>query len=89
MPISFAKAILPLFRQGDIACMSRFGVQLDDYAYMGDPGGDGTYPDYANARDVYAHLTGATSPRMPAGGPYWSDSQLELFDQWMTDGFQA
>jgi hypothetical protein len=89
MTVSFAQSIVPLFRSADVACMKKYGVGLDDYAYMSDPAGDGTYPDHANARDVYDHLTGVTPPRMPMGGPYWSSEQLKLFEQWMADGFLA
>jgi hypothetical protein len=89
MPLSFADDIAPLFNSGDVSCMARFGVRLDDYAYISDPTSDGTFADHANARDVYAHLTGDTTPRMPMGGPYWSTTQLQLFAQWMTDGFLA
>jgi hypothetical protein len=89
MPVSFAQEIAPLFRPIDIACMRKYGVRLDDYLYMGDPTGDGTYSDYANGRYVYAHLTGVAQPQMPMGGPYWSSDQLQLFEQWMTEGFLA
>jgi hypothetical protein len=89
MPLSFAADILPLFRPGDVACMARFGVNLSDYGYMSDPTGGDTFADYANARAVYAHLTGDMTPRMPNGGPYWPDAQIALFAQWMTDGFLA
>jgi hypothetical protein len=89
MPVSFAQEIAPLFRPGDVSCMARLGVSLSDYTYMSDPGGDGTYADHANARNVYARLTGTTLPQMPMGGPYWPSAQLQLFDQWMTDGFLA
>jgi hypothetical protein len=89
MPPSFAQDIEPLFRPRDISCMARFAVRLNDFAYMSDPGGDDTYPDHANARNVFAHLTGTVTPRMPLGGPFWTDAQLQLFDQWMTDGFLA
>ena len=89
MPLSFAKSIAPLFQPNDVACMKKYSVRLDDFAYMSDPVGDGTYPDHANARDVYAHLTGAAPPQMPMDGPFWSSDQLKLFEQWMTDGFLA
>jgi hypothetical protein len=88
-PVSFAQDIAPLFNQQDIACMSRFGVLLSDPSYMSDATGSDQFPDHANARNVHARLTGAATPRMPMGGPYWSDDQLQLFNQWMTDGFQA
>jgi hypothetical protein len=89
MPVSFATDIEPLFRPTDIACMHRFGVELNDYGYMSDATGDDTFPDHANARHVYARLTGDELPRMPMGGTFWSDEQLACFNQWMTDGFQA
>ena len=89
MPVSFAGEIAPLFNARDVACMTRRGVKLDDYGYMADAAGDGTYPDHANARDVLARLTGDEQPQMPMGGPYWPDTQIETFKQWMADGFAA
>src|ERR1700759_4514286 len=83
-PVSFATDIQPLFRPQDIQCMNGFGVALDDYNYMSDPTGDGTYPDHANAHAVYDHLTGTSQPQMPMGGPYWTAAQLQLFQNWMT-----
>jgi hypothetical protein len=64
--------------------MSGFGVLLNNYGYMSDLAGDGTYPDHANANAVYDRLTGTTPPRMPMGGPYWTSAQLQLFKDWMT-----
>ena len=89
MPKSFATDILPLFRPIDIGCMrpQPHGVLLDDVDYMSDATGDGIYPDHANARHVYGHLTGHEHPRMPKGGPFWSDTDLATFAQWMEDGF--
>jgi hypothetical protein len=76
---SFQNDILPLFRQVDINHMKPMGVLLDQYTYMSTP---------ANAQDVYNHLTGASTPRMPMGGPFWSEAQLQLFQNWMTGGYQ-
>lgn len=87
--VSFAKDILPLFRHGDVACMARFGVSLNEFGYMSDATGDHSFADHANARNVYARLTGAAKPQMPKGGPFWSDAQLQLLNQWMSDGFLA
>jgi hypothetical protein len=56
---------------------------------MSDATGNETFADHANARDVYARLAGTETPRMPMGGPYWIDAQLQLFEQWMIDGFLA
>jgi hypothetical protein len=89
MAVSFAKDILPLFRPIDIQHMARRGVHLDQYAYMSDPAGNATYPDHAHAQDVYCYLTGDCTPQMPPGGPFWSPDQLKLYNQWMTNGFQA
>jgi hypothetical protein len=86
--VSFAAQIAPLFRNQDVFCMNPLAVRLKDYAYMSDGAGDGTYADHANARHVYARLTGDETPRMPAGGPFWSQAQLQLFDDWMDGGFQ-
>jgi hypothetical protein len=88
MAVSFARDILPLFRPVDIQHMARRGGYLDQYPYTSDPAGRDAYPDHANARDVYCFLTGDCTPRMPPGGPYWSDTQLALYNQWMTDAFQ-
>jgi hypothetical protein len=82
----------------DINHMAPFQINLDEYAYMSDPAGDGKFPDHANARSAYATLCPtprptATDPKaqdppeMPPGGPYWSPEQLQLYDQWMKDGF--
>jgi hypothetical protein len=82
-PVSFARNIRPLFRPIDIAHMLPFGVRLGDYAYMADPSGD-----FRNARSVVAYLLGTHEPRMPLGGPFWTDAQLQLYQRWMDDGCQ-
>jgi hypothetical protein len=89
MATSFATQIRPLFTPKDTSCMSSFGVLLDDYTYMSDPTGDREFGDHANARQVYARLTGTKKPQMPKGGPFWNNAQLALFKQWMDDGFAA
>ncbi len=87
--VSFAKDIKPLFTARDLNCMKGEAVYLGDYAYMSDPSSDSTFPDYAHARNVFAHLNGTSEPRMPMGGPFWSDAQIKLFESWMSDGFKA
>lgn len=89
MPVSFTTDIRPLFTNSDIDCMSGLGVELASYDYMSAAAGDDHFADHAHARDVLAHLTGARRPRMPSGGPYWADTQIALFTQWMADGFLA
>lgn len=86
-PPTFYQDIVPLFRQLDVECMRNMGVLLLDYAYMSDPAGDSSYPDHANANNVLDRLTGKTTPQMPLGGPYWSQDNLDLFQQWMACGY--
>jgi hypothetical protein len=92
--VSYATQIKPLFTAQDISCMGGMGVKLDDYAWMSDADGGGmsnctNFPDHMHARTVYAHLTGACQPQMPLGGSPWGKSDLDLYNQWMTDGFTA
>jgi hypothetical protein len=75
--VSFAKDILPLFRQVDKEHMSAMEVYLDDYTFMSDP---------AHAQSVYEYLNGTQQPQMPPGGPYWTKEQLNLFSAWMAGG---
>lgn len=78
-PVSFANDIVPLFRPMDVECMKARGVFLIAYDYMKQPG---------NANDVLAMLKPDADPRMPYGGPYWSDDAIALFQAWIDDGFQ-
>ena len=75
--VSFERDIRPLFREIDIDHMGPMGVTLDSYDYMSDP---------SNAQSVYEYLTGDQEPRMPIGGPYWSQEQLELYSRWLEAG---
>jgi hypothetical protein len=81
-PVSFGADIKPLFRPNDIQCMKRRGVLLDDYAYMSDANNN-----HEHAQNVNDYLMGAQQPRMPLGGPYWSQDQLDLFSKWMAEGY--
>lgn len=83
MSTSFGKDIAPLFTDRDAHCMGGMGVHLREYDYMANPEGDAAYLDYANARHVLARLKGTETPRMPPGGPNWSDDQIALFESWM------
>ena len=79
VPLSFERDILPLFRAVDIDHMAPMGVMLDDFAWMSDA---------ENAAKVHQFLTGELTPRMPPGGPFWSDEQLGTFSAWMEGGRQ-
>jgi len=81
--VSFARHIRPLFRPIDVAHMLPFNVNLGAYEYMADP-----TDSYRNARTVLAFLSGARQPRMPIGGPFWTEAQLKLYERWMSDGCQ-
>ena len=78
-PPTFYQDIAPLFRQMDVECMRNMGVLLLDYTYMSTP---------TNAQTVLTRLSGNTQgSQMPLGGPYWSQDNLDLFQQWIVCGF--
>jgi hypothetical protein len=79
--ISFSADIKPLFRVIDVLHMKRYGVELDNYTYMSNPG---------NANRVLETLSphDGKPPIMPPGGPFWTPDQLALFTQWQNDGYQ-
>jgi hypothetical protein len=76
MALSFATDIRPLFRDGDIKCMGRAGVHLDDPAWMSVP---------TNAQSVYDQVSAGS---MPPDTP-WSSDQVSLFKKWMDAGYPA
>ena len=83
MAVSFSKDILPLFRKVDIDHMRKHQVLLDDYKYMSDPAGD-----HAKARDVETRLsTDDDTLRMPPDA-VWTADQINLYRQWMSNGYQ-
>jgi hypothetical protein len=77
--VSFEKDIRPLFTEMDVDHMEGMGVLLADHAWMSEP---------ENAKRVYDFLTGDEAPRMPPGGPYWSDEHLKQFADWMAGGYK-
>lgn len=92
-PVSYAEAIRPLFRQQDIDHMRPFDVNLDEYSWISDAAGGNigfcnNFDDHANARNVFAFLTGDCLPQMPLGGPFWGQDKLDINQRWMDDGFQ-
>ena len=76
MAISFAADIRPLFRDGDVRCMGKAGVKLDDLAWMSVP---------ANAKLVYGAVSSGT---MPPDSP-WSADRVSLFKSWIDAGHPA
>jgi hypothetical protein len=79
--VSFAADIKALFRAVDIAHMKRFGVELDNYAYMSNPD---------NANSVLTNLSphDGEPASMPPGGPYWTADQFAVFTKWLEEGYQ-
>ena len=72
MPLSFAKDILPLFRDTpDIDTMKDFGLDLSSYADV-----------KAQANEIHARLLDGT---MPCDDP-WPKDQIAQFKQWMEEG---
>jgi len=84
MTTSYGTDILPMFRPGDIACMSPKGVRLGDASWMCDPAADDDFADYANARRVFAALSSGFMPP----GHKWSQDRLDTYSSWISDGFQ-
>jgi hypothetical protein len=85
-PVSFAAQIAPLFRAQDVQCMRGRGVFLINYEWMS---AKNTTGQFANANMVLGKLKPtAGSGRMPLGGPYWSDANLQLFTSWIAGGCQ-
>ena len=76
MALSFSANIRPCFREGDIECMARAGVKLDDPAWMCVP---------ANAQNVYDQVA---SGHMPPDAP-WPPDRIALFKKWMDAGCPA
>jgi len=52
---------------------------------MCDPAGNHGFDDYGNARRVFAALSSGFMPP----GPDWPQERLDVFSNWMTDGFQS
>lgn len=73
--LTYAHDIRPLFRDGDITCMTKRGVMLGDVNWMCVP---------ANANKVYGALS---SGFMPPDGT-WPPNRLNLFKAWIDGGLK-
>ena len=73
MAVSFASDIRPLFRDSpDVDSMQGYGLDLSSYADV-----------KARAAQVYAALANGSMPCDEA----WPKERLDLFKQWMDEGF--
>jgi hypothetical protein len=79
MAVSFAGDIRPLFTEMDIEHMKNLGVPLDDFGYMRDPG---------HAQQVLDRVSAGTMPPRRSGEPPWSPDSVQLFRDWIADGYQ-
>jgi hypothetical protein len=77
--VSFAHDIRPLFTGMDVAHMKDHGVRLDDFGYMRDPG---------HAQNVLNAVSSGAMPPGRSGEPRWSPESVQLFQDWMTGGYQ-
>ena len=83
MAISFASNIVTMFTEMDILHMGQRGIHLDQYEYMSDPTNN-----HANANAVYQEVSSGAMPPSWSGEKAWTPEMVQLFQQWMTDGFQ-
>ncbi|WP_024520423.1 hypothetical protein [Bradyrhizobium sp. Tv2a-2] len=75
MAVSYDQDIRPLFRSGDIACMTPKGIRLGDAEWMRDPAADQGLDDYGHARRVFAALLAGFMPP----GQKWPQAWLDLY----------
>ena len=77
---SFKKDIRPLFRDVDVEHMKVYGLDLSSYQQVKD-----------NAQSILDTVTSTDdNVRMPPPpDPPWIQAQIQLFRQWMADGFPA
>lgn len=83
MAVSFASNIMPMFTQMDIDHMSKHGIHLEQYEYMSD-----STDNYANASAVYQTVSSGAMPPSYSGEKAWTEEMVQLFQQWMSDGYQ-
>jgi hypothetical protein len=79
-PTSFQTDILPLFTERDIQAMSK-AFNLASYADV-----------KAHAAAIYDRIRGIGGPVMPPPPPRgegpWPQTRIDLFAQWIADGYQ-
>lgn len=89
--MSFANQVLPLLKDRCTVCHGGINnLFLDSYANLmkGGLGGTEVIPGNPNASPVILRIRGQVEPRMPFGGPYLSDDQINLIAAWIAQGAQ-
>jgi hypothetical protein len=95
--ISYSSQIQPIFNQScscHLATPPQNNMNLSSYATLMAVPPDPQAPDHApvvipgepDSSYLYRELTGDITPRMPFGGPYLTDEQINLFRQWIEQG---
>jgi hypothetical protein len=80
MAISFIADIRPLFTDMDVAHMANLGIRLDDFDFMRDP---------ARAQKVLNLVSSGAMPPRHSGEPSWSSERVQLFRDWIGQGYPA
>ncbi len=73
---SFARDILPLFRPKDIEHMTDLDLDLSEHDAV-----------RAKARAIARRVAGGARPMPPPPDQRWTKIQIELFEQWVAEGF--
>lgn len=73
---SFARDIVPLFRPKDVDHMTRLRIDLSDYDVV-----------RSKARAIAQRVAGAGRLMPPPPDQRWTKVQIELFEQWVAEGF--
>jgi hypothetical protein len=73
---SFVRDILPLFRPKDIEHMSNLNLDLSEYDAV-----------RAKAQAIAQRVAASGRPMPPPPDQRWTKIQIELFEQWVAEGF--
>jgi hypothetical protein len=73
---SFARDILPLFRPKDVEHMNDLNLDLSEYDAV-----------RAKARVIAQRVAAGGRPMPPPPDQRWTKIQIELFEQWVAEGF--
>ncbi len=87
--VSFARDVLPVLVQSCSICHGgTAGLFLDSYENVmrGGASGPEVVPGNPDASPIIRRVRGIDQPRMPLGGPFLSDAQIDLIAAWIADG---
>lgn len=97
--VSFANQVQPLFNTYCVSCHNpgsaptHGNLDLTSYATLMDTTGPSKpihapliIPNQADSSYLYKRITGVIQPQMPLGGPYLSESQISIIEDWINQG---